>query len=142
MQFRLWPRSRRVEPASDEPAAEEPPAPPEAPPRQPATAFARPYAPGDEGAPTLPAPLPAEVSLTLEEAKAAIRAAGGDVIQIGFLANAYRRQRDEDPQSRETRAARERLSELVAKRLRDRKLLAEEGRLELLDEPPARNRRT
>src|SRR5919109_3201502 len=114
MQFRLWPRRGRAEPASDEPAAEEPAAPREPPRRQPATAFARPYAPGKEGAPDLPAPVPAEVSLTLEEAKAAIRAAGGDVMQIGFLANAYRRQREEEPQSRETAAARERLCALVA----------------------------
>ena len=76
------------------------------------------------------------VSLTVEEAKTAIRAAGGDVIQIGFLANAYRRQREEEPGSKETAAARRRLSELVAKRLKDRKLLATEGRLELLEEPP------
>ena len=143
------------EQAAEEPAAEEPtppatppPAarperPPPAPrrPGQPASAFARPYAPETEPgetAPVPPAEPPARVSLTVEEAKAAIRAAGGDVIQIGFLANAYRRHRGEEPASKETAAARERLAELVAKRLRDRKLLAPDGRLELLDEPVGR----
>ena len=138
MQFRLWPWRRRPEDGGDEPAAEdltEPPA-PEAPrPGRPASAFARPYAPEEEAAPVLPVEPPATVSLTVNEAKAAIRAAGGDVIQIGFLANAYRRQREEEPASRETSAARDRLSELVARRLKDRGLLAPEGRLELLEEP-------
>jgi len=164
MKLRLWPWGRRVEevpaepaadePAEEEPAAEEPsppPAPPSAPeperppseprrPGQPASAFARPYAPEEEteAAPVPPAEPPAAVSLTVEEAKTAVRAAGGDVIQIGFLANAYRRQRAEEPASKETAAARVRLSELVAKRLKDRKLLAPEGRLELLEEPPPR----
>ena len=86
--------------------------------------------------PVPPAEPPAAVSLTVDEAKTAIRAAGGDVIQIGFLANAYRRQREEEPAGKETAAARRRLAELVAKRLKDRKLLAAEGRLELLEEPP------
>jgi hypothetical protein len=160
MKLRLLPRRRRVEPAGDWPAREEPT--PEAPPepvlppsaakeeqptppvgahsRQPASAFARPYAAGGEAAPALPAEPPARVSLTLEEAKQAIRAAGGDVIQIGFLASAYGRHREEEPESAETAAARRRLCELVAQRLRDRKLLAPEGRFELLDVPPARER--
>ncbi|MGH3014970.1 MAG: hypothetical protein ACRDNN_08480, partial [Gaiellaceae bacterium] len=89
-------------------------------------------------APVLPAEPPATVSLTVDEAKTAIRAAGGDVIQLGFLANAYRRQREEEPASRETAAARERLSELAARRLKDRGLLAPEGRFELLEEPAER----
>lgn len=154
MKWRLWPwrpqaEASREEPAAEQPTSEEPftpPAPPPAPelertapprvrPRQAASAFARPYAPGGEAAPALPAEPPAAVSLTIEEAKTAIRAAGGDVIQIGFLANAYRRQREEEPASRETAAARERLSELVAKRLKDRRLLAPEGRFDLLEEP-------
>jgi hypothetical protein len=160
MKLRLLPWRRRVEPAGDEPAHEEPTA--EAPPqpavpaaaaaedeptapagtrpRQPASAFARPYAPGGEAPPALPAEPPARVSLTLEEAKKAIRAAGGDVIQIGFLASAYVRHREEEPESRETAAARKRLCELVAQRLKDRKLLAPEGRFELLEGPPARER--
>jgi hypothetical protein len=142
MKMRLWSWRRPSEPAGEEPAVDqdiaEGPAP--APPRpgRPASAFSRPYAPEEEGAPVLPAEPPATVSLTVDEAKAAIRAAGGDVIQIGFLANAYRRQREEDPASRETAAARERLSELVARRLKDRALLAPEGRLELLEEPAER----
>lgn len=155
-----------VEPAADEAPPEEPPeepppqeapsdeaptpeeAPPEEPPGelpparrpgQPASAFARPYAPQEEAAaPALPAEPPTAVSLTIDEAKAAIRAAGGDVIQVGFLARAYERQRQEEPGSREAMAARKRLSDLVAKRLEDRKLIAPEGRFELLDEPPQR----
>ena len=143
-------------PATDAALREEPPPPPARPPApeperpppaarrpgRPASAFARPYAPETEEeedtAPVPPAEPPATVSLTVEEAKTAVRAAGGDVIQIGFLANAYRRQRAEEPASKETAAARVRLSELVAKRLKDRKLLAPEGRLELLEEPPPR----
>ena len=157
MKLRLWPRRRPAEPAGEEPAVEEelaeeqapPPAPPVAEaeppapaaprrPGQPASAFARPYAPDEEAAPVPPAEPPATVSLTVDEAKTAIRAAGGDVMQIGFLANAYRRHREEEPASKETAAARERLAELVAKRLKDRKLLAPEGRLELLEEPAER----
>ncbi|MGH2451322.1 MAG: hypothetical protein ACRDGE_08645 [Candidatus Limnocylindria bacterium] len=159
MKLRLWPWRRRAEPAGEVPATEEPtteqptrpPMPPVAPegeqtapagarPTRPASAYARPYAPGEEVAPDLPVELPAEVSLTLDEAKKAIRATGGDVIQIGFLANAYLRHREEEPASRETAAARERLCELVAKRLKDRKLLALEGRFELLESPAARRR--
>jgi hypothetical protein len=160
MKLRLLPWRRRVEPVGDEPASEEPAqeAPPEpAPPpaetqadeptpslgarsRQPASAFERPYAADTEATPALPAEPPARVALTLEEAKQAIRAAGGDVIQIGFLASAYGRHRDEEPESGETAAARRRLCELVAQRLKDRKLLAPKGRFELLEEPPARER--
>ena len=159
MKLRLWPWRRRDEaagnePAPEEPTTEEPPAaaaareqpegeqaaPARTPPRQPASTFARPYAPAKEESPPLPAEPPAEVSLTLEEAKKAIRAAGGDVIQIGFLGNAYLRHREEEPESRGTTAARGQLCELVAKRLKDRKLLAPEGRFELLEEPAARKR--
>ena len=111
------------------------PASPSAPP---ASASARPSGLGREAAPFRPGERPAEVALTLEEAKRAIRAAGGDVIQVGFLARAYLRQREEEPESAATAAARERLCELVATRLRDRKLLAPEGRFELLEEPVAR----
>jgi hypothetical protein len=157
--MRLWPWRRRAEPEHEEPAAAEPPAapPPEEPPpaplpeeprgepvapgrrlTQPASAFERPYAPQAEApaAPVPPAEPPEAVSLTLEEAKVAIRAAGGDVIQIGFLARAYRRHQDEEPGGREAAVARKRLCDLVAKRLEDRKLLAPEGRFELLEEPP------
>ncbi|HWM13441.1 MAG TPA: hypothetical protein VNO56_03095 [Gaiellaceae bacterium] len=116
--------------------AAEPPAPARARPGQPASGFARPYAPEEDPAPALPAEPPAAVSLTIDEAKAAIRAAGGDVIQIGFLARAYLRQQEEEPAGREAAAARKRLCDLVAKRLEDRKLLAPEGRFELLEESP------
>jgi hypothetical protein len=150
----LW--RRRVEPAGGEPATEEPKteAPPQRPvppapkgeptapagtrPRQAASAFPRPYALGGEAAPAPLGEPPARVSLTLEEAKKALRVAGGDVIQIGFLASAYARHREEEPESRETAVARKRLGDLVAQRLKDRKLLAPEGRVELLEEPPAR----
>jgi hypothetical protein len=109
-----------------------------APPAHHAGAAARPSAPGGGAAPPFPGVRPAEVALTLEEAKTAIRAAGGDVIQVGFLARAYLRQREEGPESAETAAARERLCELLTTRLRDRQLLALEGRFELLEEPVAR----
>jgi hypothetical protein len=106
-------------------------------PAQAASAFARSYAPGGEAAPTLAGELPATVSLTLEEAKTAIRAAGGDVIQVGFLASAYLRQREEEPESTETAAAREACAS-SSQAAQDRKLLAPQGRFELLEVPPAR----
>ena len=76
---------------------------------------------------------PAQVTLTIDEAKGVIKEAGGDVIQVGFLASAYRRNLDEDPESPETAASRKRLRELVGKRLKDRGLLASDGILELRD---------
>jgi hypothetical protein len=81
--------------------------------------------------PALEAELPSRLSLSLDEAKEAIRAAKGDVIQVGFLAGDYRRHREEDPGSGETAAARAQLCELIATRLRDRKLLAPDGVFEL-----------
>jgi hypothetical protein len=78
--------------------------------------------------------LPARISLTLAEAKEAIRAARGDVIQVGFLAGLYKRHQREDPRSRETAAARAQLCEVIAKRLRDRKLLAPDGVFELRED--------
>ena len=77
--------------------------------------------------------VPAQVTLTIDEAKGVIKDAGGDVIQVGFLASAYRRNLDEDPESTETAASRKRLRELVGKRLKDRGLLASDGILELRD---------
>ena len=74
---------------------------------------------------------PAKVSLTLDQAKEAIRAAKGDVIQVGFLAGDYKRHQEEDPGSGEAAAARAQLCELIATRLRDRKLLAPDGVFEL-----------
>ena len=86
--------------------------------------------------PTEPEPdpepeVPAQVTLTIDEAKGVIKEAGGDVIQVGFLASAYRRNLEEDPQSQETATSRNRLRELVGKRLKDRGLLASDGILEL-----------
>ena len=112
MKLRLWPRPRQAEPEPERAVIEAPPE-PEPPP----------LGPADE--------LPASVSLTIDEAKEAIRAARGDVIQVGFLAGNYKRHRDEDPRSRETVAARAQLCELIAMRLRDRKLLARDGVFEL-----------
>ena len=77
--------------------------------------------------------VPAQVTLTIDEAKGVIKEAGGDVIQVGFLASAYRRNLEEDPDSSETAASRNRLRELVGKRLKDRGLLASDGILELRD---------
>jgi hypothetical protein len=76
---------------------------------------------------------PAQVTLTIDEAKGVIKEAGGDVIQVGFLASAYRRHLEEDPESSETAASHKRLRELVGKRLKDRGLLASDGILELRD---------
>jgi hypothetical protein len=121
MKLRWWPRRASVEPTPEDVAVEALPAPESEPP---------PVAPE----PALPAPepeLPAKVSLTLAEAKEAIRAAKGDVIQVGFLAGTYQRHQEEDPRSRETGAARAQLCEVIAKRLRDRRLLAADGVFEL-----------
>ena len=77
--------------------------------------------------------VPAQLTLTIDEAKGVIKEAGGDVIQVGFLASAYRRNLEDDPHSQETAASRKRLRELVGKRLKDRGLLASDGILELRD---------
>ena len=77
--------------------------------------------------------VPARVTLTIDEAKGVIKEAGGDVIQVGFLASAYRRNLEEDPESSETAASHKRLRELIGKRLKDLGLLASDGILELRD---------
>jgi hypothetical protein len=77
--------------------------------------------------------VPAQVTLTIDEAKGVIKEAGGDVIQVGFLASAYRRNLEEDPESSETAASHKRLRELIGKRLKDLGLLASDGILELRD---------
>jgi hypothetical protein len=117
MKLRLWPRRSRPEPTPEDVAVEAPPAP------EPSVA-PEPPPPADEQS-------PATVSLTLAEAKETIRAAKGDVIQVGFLAGAYARSKREDPRSTETREARRLLCELIAKRLKDRNLLAPDGIFEL-----------
>ena len=121
MKLRLWPRRSRSEPTSEDVAVEVPAE------RKPEPSVA----PEPAAPPARDAEVPAKVSLTLAEAKEAIRAARGDVIQVGFLAGAYQRHREEDPRSGETAAARARLCEVIAKRLRDRKLLAPDGDFEL-----------
>jgi hypothetical protein len=89
--------------------------------------------PEPEPAAEVESDVPARVTLTIDEAKGVIKDAGGDVIQVGFLASAYRRNLEEDPESTETAASRKRLRELVGKRLKDRGLLASDGILELRD---------
>jgi hypothetical protein len=128
MRLRFWTKRGPVEPASEgerasEPAPETPEQQPEPPP---------PPAPVLEKTPLAARP-PGSVSLTIDEAKGVIREAGGDVIQVGFLASAYRRHLEDDPLSAETAASRKRLHELVAKRLKDRGLLAPDGKVELRD---------
>jgi hypothetical protein len=108
MRFRLWPRRSSPEPEPEDVAVEAPPAPDAEP--------------------------PAKVSLTLAEAKESIRAAKGDVIQVGFLAGLYKHHHEEDPRSGETASARAQLCEVIAQRLRDRKLLAPDGVFELRED--------
>jgi hypothetical protein len=124
MKLRLWPRGSLSEPTLEDVAVEAP--------REPES---EPSVAPEPAPPTRDAELPAKISLTLTEAKASIRAAKGDVIQVGFLASAYKRHQQEDPRSGETAAARAQLCELISKRLRDRKLLAPEGVFELREAP-------
>jgi outer membrane biosynthesis protein TonB len=116
------PRPDPVPESAPEPVDEPAPEPVDEPP-------ARPTEPEPEPEPEVPA----QVTLTIDEAKGVIKEAGGDVIQVGFLASAYRRNLEEDPQSQETATSRNRLRELVGKRLKDRGLLASDGILELRD---------
>ena len=131
MKFRLWPRREAAEPLVEEQAT--------APvatalPAEPAPAPER--EPVPEAAP-VSEEAPAKLSLTIDEAKGTIREAGGDVIQVGFLASAYMRNLEEDPESAETAASRKRLRELVGKRLKDRGLLAPNGTFELREPSPS-----
>ena len=136
MKFRLWPRREAPEPELEE-APPTPPAPEPEPVSEPAPVGATPPpAPLVEREPE-PEPAPAMVALTIDEAKGAIKEAGGDVIQVGFLASAYRRHLQEDAHSAETAASRKRLRELVGQRLKDRGLLASDGTFELREEPRA-----
>jgi outer membrane biosynthesis protein TonB len=155
MKFRLWPRREPPEPvvedeapapqAEPEPEREPEPEPeprPEPEPEPLPVSVAPPPTPPtpplvERPQPEPEPPAPAKVSLTIDEAKGAIREAGGDVIQVGFLASAYRRHLQEDPTSSETAASRKRLRELMSKRLKDRGLLASDGTFELREEPRA-----
>jgi outer membrane biosynthesis protein TonB len=115
-----------------EPEAEPEPEPePDPEPETVSQARVPPSGPEPEPEPTAPA----QVALTIDEAKGVIKEAGGDVIQVGFLASAYRRHLEDDPHSAETAASRKRLRELVGKRLKDRGLLAPDGTFELREEP-------
>jgi outer membrane biosynthesis protein TonB len=76
------------------------------------------------------ASLPAELSMTLDEVTAALRAAGSDGIRIGFLSREYLRASDDDRVG-----ARRRLVAVLTEQLRTRGLLAEDGRFELREEP-------
>ena len=76
------------------------------------------------------AALPSELSMTLDEVTAALRAAGSDGIRIGFLSREYLRASDEDRSG-----ARRRLFAVLTEQLRTRGLLAEDGRFELREEP-------
>src|SRR5439155_8445141 len=133
MKLRLWFWRKPVSPGDAEPAAETSTGlrtqQPSAGPERTTSPAARAVQPGRALEPVTE--VPAKAALTLGEAKTAIRAAGGDVIQVGFLASDYLRQREEEPASADTSVSRERLCALIAKRLKDRQLLAAEGTFEL-----------
>jgi hypothetical protein len=78
--------------------------------------------------PTAPADVPAPLSLTLEEATTALRAAGADTIRVGFLARAYARAGD--AQRVEARLL---LVSVLEERLRTRDLLLPGQGFELRD---------
>ena len=137
MKWKFWKVEERAEPVVPEEAARPGPEPElePAPEPEPASQGTAPQPEPDlaRGPEWEPETAPTEVALTIDEAKEAIREAGGDVIQVGFLASAYRRHHDEDPTSGETAASRKKLRELVGKRLKDRGLLAPDGTVELRD---------
>jgi hypothetical protein len=141
MKWKFWKVEERAEPVVPEEAARPGPEPepePElepAPEPEPVSQVTAPQPEPDLAREPEPEPetAPTEVALTIDEAKEAIREAGGDVIQVGFLASAYRRHHDEDPTSGETAASRKKLRDLVGKRLKDRGLLAADGTVELRD---------
>jgi hypothetical protein len=135
MRWKFWQAEEKAQPfMSDEVAAPRPDAVPESAPEpvhEPPALHIEPEPAAREPEPE--PEVPAQVTLTIDEAKGVIKEAGGDVIQVGFLASAYRRSLEEDPASPETAASRKRLRELVGKRLKDRGLLASDGILELRD---------
>jgi outer membrane biosynthesis protein TonB len=135
MKWKFWKAEESTEPVAVEEVTEPEPEPvsqtsePEPEPEPAALQEPEPAAPQEPE----PDTVPAQVTLTIDEAKDAIREAGGDVIQVGFLASAYRRNYDEDPHSGDTAASRAKLRDLVGKRLKDRGLLAADGSVELRD---------
>ena len=130
MRWKFWQAEEEAHPVVTEEAAAARPDPVPEPAPEPVHELPAPRSePGPEPEPEPPA----QVTLTIDEAKGVIKEAGGDVIQVGFLASAYRRNLEEDPDSSETAASRNRLRELVGKRLKDRGLLASDGILELRD---------
>jgi hypothetical protein len=135
MRWKFWQAEQNAGPVEAEVPAVQAPEPEPEP--DPAPAAAPEPEPEAEAEPTLepePEPeVPTQISLTIDEAKGVIKEAGGDVIQVGFLASAYRRQFEDDPDSAETAASRKKLRELVGQRLKDRGLLASDGVLELRD---------
>ena len=136
MRWKFWTVEENAQPAVPEEVA--PPAPeaepePEPEPEPGTRTGAQPVSQVRAPEPEPEPEVPAQVTLSIDEAKGVIREAGGDVIQVGFLASAYRRNLEEDPNSSETAASRKRLRELVAKRLKDRELLASDGTFELRD---------
>ena len=130
MRWKFWQAEEDAQPVVNEEAAARQPEPEPAPePVHAPSALRIEVEPEPEPEPEVPV----QVTLTIDEAKGVIKEAGGDVIQVGFLASAYRRNLEEDPDSSETAASRNRLRELVGKRLKDRGLLASNGVLELRD---------
>jgi hypothetical protein len=136
MRWKFWQIEEEAQPVMTEEVAAPRPAPVPEPAPRPASeppAVDIESEPEPQPAPEPEPEVPGQVTLTIDEAKGVIRDAGGDVIQVGFLASAYRRHLEDDPESQETAASRKRLRELVGKRLKDRGLLASDGILELRD---------
>jgi hypothetical protein len=134
MRWKFWQTEEEAQPVmTDEVAAPRPAPVPEPAPRPASEAPAVEMESAPEPQPAPEPEVPGQVTLTIDEAKGLIKDAGGDVIQVGFLASAYRRNLEDDPHSQETAASRKRLRELVGKRLKDRGLLASDGVLELRD---------
>src|SRR6187431_1458363 len=133
MRWKFWQAEEKAQPVVTgevaEPSPDPVPEPAPEPAHEPPALHIEPE-PAREPEPAEPE-VPAQVTLTIDEAKGVIKEAGGDVIQVGFLASAYRRSLEEDPESPETAASRKRLRELVGKRLKDRGLLAPDGSFEL-----------
>jgi hypothetical protein len=114
----LFRGERTPEDTQEEPQEPEGPEEPDEP-HEPAPALPLPMAPAD---------VPAPLSLTLEEATTALRAAGADTIRVGFLARAYARAGD--AQRVEARSL---LVSVLEERLRARDLLLPGQGFELRD---------